>query len=90
MGSVCAIRAHTQEPFTNEKTFKILLAAFACEGNCRKSRRLLFLFLTSSGGSAKRLLRLKAVLLNFLVPAAWHLSGNIFCSTEDIRAVTFS
>ena len=63
MGGVSAIRAHTQEPFSNDQTLQILSAAFASEGNFRKSRRIPFLFLLApslifempiSGGSAKR------------------------------------
>jgi hypothetical protein len=44
MGHVCAIRAHTQEPRPNDQTLYILFTAFAPEGNCRTSRRTLFLF----------------------------------------------
>jgi hypothetical protein len=61
----------------NEETLPILVSAFACEGNCRKSRRTNCFCLASSlifempisGGSAKRLWHL------FLVPIAWY---NIF------------
>jgi hypothetical protein len=45
MGNVCAIRAHTQEPCSNDQTLQILSAAFASEGNCRKSRRAPFFFI---------------------------------------------
>jgi hypothetical protein len=37
-----AIRAHTRELFPNDQTLQILSAAFSCEGNCGKMRRLLF------------------------------------------------
>jgi hypothetical protein len=40
MGHVCAIRAHTQEPFPNEETLQILFTAFASESNCRKKKKL--------------------------------------------------
>ena len=43
MGHVCAI-GPTQETCPNEKNLQILFTAFAFEGNCRKSRRVLFFF----------------------------------------------
>ena len=47
MEDVCAIRAHIQEPCSNDQTLQILSAAFASEGNCRKNRRALFLPVSS-------------------------------------------
>ena len=96
MGNVCAIRAHTQEPCSNDQTLQILPAALASEDNCRKSRRSRFFPLASSlifemplsGGSAKK--RLKVVLIFWCLLHGVFFRKNILRSKEDFRVVTFS
>jgi hypothetical protein len=91
-GKVCAIRVHTQEPCPNEKTLQILFTAFACEGNCRKSRRLHFFFyvftyfeMPISGGSAKR----QWYLFFGTYCMLFFFRKNIFCSTVSGQSLFF-
>ena len=70
MGNILPIRAHTRELCPNDKTLPILSAPFACEGICRKRRRLLFFKSDSKCDFSKATfgkIRQKAVELTFFV-----------------------
>jgi hypothetical protein len=74
MGNVYAIRAHTQEPCSNDQTFQIYLRLLHPKAIAEKTARHFFFVMLISGESYCMVFCRK----------------NIFCSKEDFRVVTFS